>query len=93
MGSSLVFMLSLTMAIGAGVAFWTVVNSFMNGLGAFVATSLIGDIFELISIYSPFSVVQLLGLLTIVFNSIISFWIARKVFNLMMTLLGGAVNL
>lgn len=93
MGSSLVFLASLTMAIGAGVAFWTAVNAFMNGLGAIVATSLIGDIFEVLSIFLPFSLAQLIALLAVVFNSIISFWIAKKVFNLLMTLLGGAVKL
>lgn len=93
MGSSLVFFLSLTMAVGAGVAFWTAVNAFMNGIGALVATSLIGDILEVISVFLPFSMVQLFGLLAVVFNSIISFWIAQKVFNLLMSLLGGAVKL
>ena len=93
MGSSLVFLASLTMAIGAGVAFWTAVNAFMNGLGAIVATSLIGDIIEVLSIFLPFSLAQLIGLLAVVFNSIISFWIAQKVFNMLMSLLGGAVKL
>ena len=93
MGSTLVFLSSLTMAIGAGVAFWLGVNTFLNGIGAIVATSLIGDIIEVLSIFLPFSLAQLIGLLAVVFNSIISFWITKKVFNLLMTLLGGAVKL
>lgn len=90
MGTTLVWLLSSTVALGFGITFWVAMNALLNGLGSFVATSLIGDIFELMSIYSPFSLVQLLGMLTVVFTSITTFWCARKIFNFMMKLLGTA---
>lgn len=90
MGSTLVFLISTAITIGFGAVFWLAVQTLFNGFGAIVATSLIGEIFSVMSLCLPFSLVQFFGMVSVAIWAIITFLIARKIFNFMMSLIGNA---
>lgn len=89
MGAALVFAMSTAISIGFGIVFFTAINALLNGVGSIVATSFIGEVFGILSVCLPFSLVQLLGGFALVANAIITFLSARKIFSILMQLLGG----
>lgn len=89
MGASLVFMLSLGMSISCGVGLFLAINTLLNGVGTLVASTFVGEVFGILSVCLPFSLVQLLTGFSVVAVGIISFWTARKIFSILMDILGG----
>lgn len=90
MGASLVYFLSLGLSIAQGVALFLGINLLLNGVGTIVGTTLIGELFGILSLCLPFSLVQLLSGFGVVAAAIISFLTTRKVFGILMSILGGA---
>ena len=89
MGATLVFALSMASSIGVGVAMFLGINVLLNGVGTIVATSLIGEIFGILSCCLPFSLAQLFGGVSLVATAVITFLTARKIFSILTSILGG----
>lgn len=88
MGATLVWFLSTGIAIGFGVTFFIAINALLNGAGAIVGTTLVGEIFGILSLCLPFSLTQLLGGIGVIAAAVISFLSARKIFTILMDILG-----
>lgn len=90
MGATLVYFISLGISIGAGVAFFAGINLLLNGVGTIVGTTLIGELFGVFSLCLPFSLTQLLSGFGVIASLLISFLTTRKVFSIIIQVLGGA---
>ena len=90
MGASLVYFLSLGISIATGVTLFIGINALLNGVGAIVATSLIGEIFGILSCCLPFSLAQLLTGVGLIASAVITFLSVRKIFSILTTILGGS---
>lgn len=88
MGATLVWFLSTGISIGFAITFFIGINALLNGIGSFVATTLIGEIFGILSLCLPFSLTQLFTGLGLIVAAVISFLTTRKIFSILMQVLG-----
>lgn len=82
MGNSIVYAIKIALAVAATMAFVAailVILSFLISLGT---SSVLGEVFGLISVYLPFSPATVFGTVSATIVAILAFLVARKVWDL-----------
>lgn len=75
-------LLKITVIIAVCATFMVALNTFIGLIGSFVSTTIIGEIFSLISMYLPFNASVVFGGILTACTAILSFKIAKKIFDL-----------
>lgn len=79
MGESLVYTIKIALAVAASMAFVVAIITLMSFLISLGTSSILGEIFGLISVYLPFNPALIFGTISTTIIGIIAFLIARKV--------------
>ena len=71
--------LKIVASVGFAVLFATAIALLLNTVEEFVATSIIGEVFGIISVCLPFNPATVFGALWFIINAILTFLIARRI--------------
>lgn len=82
MGELIVNGIKWAFIIGLAFTFMTAINALINLLVSVATTSVIGEVLGIISNSLPFSVSAVMGGITTVLNAILSFMVAKKIYDL-----------
>lgn len=82
MGESLVYTIKIALAVAASMAFVVAIITLMSFIISLGTSSILGEIFGLISVYLPFNPALIFGTISTTIIGIIAFLIARKVWNI-----------
>lgn len=74
--------LKITVIVAIAAVFMTAITGLLNLITALVFSSVIGEIFALISMYLPFNALNVFGAIGTATVAILSFLIAKKIFDL-----------
>ena len=74
--------LKITVIIGICAVFMAAISGFLNLISALVFSSIVGEILGLISMYLPFNALAVFGGIGTATAAILSFLIAKKIFDL-----------
>lgn len=74
--------LKVTVIIAIAAVFMTAITGLLNLISALVFSSVVGEIFTLISMYLPFNALNVFGAIGTATVAILSFLIAKKIFDL-----------
>lgn len=74
--------LKVTAIIGIAAVFMTAITGLVNLISALVFSSVVGEILSLISMYLPFNALNVFGAIGTATIAILSFLIAKKIFDL-----------
>lgn len=76
--SILKFLILITLAY----SFFVAIKTILDLIAVLVNSTIIGEIFALTSMYLPFNAAAVFGAISFVMSGIITFLIARKIFNM-----------
>lgn len=74
--------LKVTVIVAIAAVFMTAITGLLNLITALVFSSVIGEIFTLVSMYLPFNALNVFGAIGTATVAILSFLIAKKIFDL-----------
>lgn len=74
--------LKITVIVAISAIFMTVITGFLNLITALVFSSVVGEILSLISMFLPFNALNVFGAIGTATVAILSFLIAKKIFDL-----------
>lgn len=84
MGNMIVYGIKIGIAIAVGVTFATAIATLLNLLTQFVFGGVITEVFNIISMCLPFDASKVFGALGTVIIGILSFIVAKKLYELTM---------
>lgn len=82
MGDSVVYAIKIALAVAATMVFASALITFLSLLAALTSSTILGEIIGLISVYLPFSAATVFGSMSTTIVAIISFLVARKIWEL-----------
>lgn len=82
MGELIVNGIKWAFIIGLALTFMTAINALINLLASVATTSVIGEVLGIFSNCLPFSASAVMGGITTVLNAILSFMVAKKIYDL-----------
>lgn len=82
MGESLVYAIKIALAVACTMAFVVAIITLMSFLISLATSTVLGEVFGLISVYLPFNPATIFGSVSATIVGIIAFLIARKVWDL-----------
>lgn len=74
--------LKVTVIVAIAAVFMVAISGLVNLISALVFSSVVGEIFALISMYLPFNALNVFGAIGTATVAILSFLIAKKIFDL-----------
>lgn len=74
--------LKVTVVIAIAAIFMAAITGLLNLISALVFSSVVGEIFALVSMYLPFNALNVFGAIGTATVAILAFLIAKKVFDL-----------
>lgn len=74
--------LKISIIVALCAVFMTAIATFLNLITTLVFHSVIGEVFALASMYLPFNAHTIFGAIIMACNAILSFLIAKKIFDL-----------
>ena len=82
MGELIVNGIKWAFIIGVSLTFMTAINALINLIASITTFSVIGEVLGIFSNCLPFSASAVMGAITTVLNAVLSFMIAKKIYDL-----------